>query len=409
MDKQKNILVVTYWSYNDALIQTYTLPYLKIISQKLPKGSTIYLMTLEQGSGRLKENEVIEVQKQLAAHNIVLITKPYIHFGFRAILNWIRIIFSLVSLIKKRKIKYIHAFCTDAAAAGCLLNVFTGIPLIVDSYEPHAEPMLESGTWRRNSMAFQILFFFEKWQSKLAISVIACVEKMKEYAQASYGVVPQNFYVIPACIDFELFSKESIKDVSLLDEMDFNDKIVLVYAGKFGGSYLREEVFEFFKVTSDYYGDKLRILLLNNQEEELINNWCNEAGLDRTIIKKKFVMHHDVPKYIGLADFAITPFVPVPSKRYGSPIKTGEYWALGLPVVITRNISDDSSIIEENGIGAIIDLDKDSYLKAVKKIDGLLRNNSKEELYKKINSIARKYRSFEIADNVYTSLYSELD
>jgi len=140
----------------------------------------------------------------------------------------------------------------------------------------------------------------------------------------------------------------------------------------------------------------------------MIQGWCDEYNLDRNIISKHFVMHHEVPKYMGLADFAITPFIPVPSKRYGSPLKTGEYWSLGLPVVVTRDISDDSDIIEDNGIGAIIDVNKASYEKAVKKIDEILTTTTPEERYNKINGIAKKYRSFEIADSVYTSLYSNL-
>ena len=45
-----------------------------------------------------------------------------------------------------------------------------------------------------------------------------------------------------------------------------------------------------------------------------------------------------------------TPVKPVPTKRYCTPVKDGEYWALGLPVIITEGISDDSGIIRENGI-----------------------------------------------------------
>lgn len=407
MAKKKNILVITYWSYRDALIQTYTLPYVKIIANKIPPGSKIYLLTLEQGGHALKGDEINKVQKELSEYNIELIAKPYFNFGIRAMINWVFILAHLWYLILTQRISYLHSFCTDAAAAGCLLNVVTGVPLIVDSYEPHAEPMLESGTWTRNSKAFKILFWFEKWQTKLGKAHIACVESMKEYAERTYGATPKQMYVKPACIDFDLFSKDHLKDPKLLKELGFEDKVVLLYAGKFGGSYLEQEVFDFFKVTFDHYGDKLRILLLSNQSDESIETWCANAGLDSSIIIKKFVMHQEVPKYMGLADFAITPFIPVPSKRYGTPIKTGEYWAMGLPVVITRDISDDSDIIEKENIGAVIDLNTDSYQKAVLKIDDLLTNTDPETRYQKINAVARKYRSFEIADSVYTSLYSD--
>jgi len=46
--KNKNVLILTYWSYHDALIQTYTLPYVRIIKKYLPAKSKIFLVTLEQ-------------------------------------------------------------------------------------------------------------------------------------------------------------------------------------------------------------------------------------------------------------------------------------------------------------------------------------------------------------------------
>ena len=47
-----NVLVFTTWSFYDALIQTYTLPYLKLIKKQLPEGSSIHFITLEQSGQR---------------------------------------------------------------------------------------------------------------------------------------------------------------------------------------------------------------------------------------------------------------------------------------------------------------------------------------------------------------------
>ena len=48
MKKTKNILVITYWSYKDALIQAYTLPYLHLFNDILAPNRYIYLVPLEQ-------------------------------------------------------------------------------------------------------------------------------------------------------------------------------------------------------------------------------------------------------------------------------------------------------------------------------------------------------------------------
>jgi len=50
-------------------------------------------------------------------------------------------------------------------------------------------------------------------------------------------------------------------------------------------------------------------------------------------------------------------------------------------------------------------LNEASYLKAIKDIDELLSNNSREELYLKIRPVAEKYRNFEIAEKIYATIY----
>jgi hypothetical protein len=60
--------------------------------------------------------------------------------------------------IFNHRISNIHAFCTPAGSIGWILGFLTGCTLVVDSYEPHAEVMLEAGVWKKKSLAYRILF-----------------------------------------------------------------------------------------------------------------------------------------------------------------------------------------------------------------------------------------------------------
>ena len=132
---------------------------------------------------------------------------------------------------------------------------------------------------------------------------------------------------------------------------------------------------------------------------------CRVSDFDFSLIHMEFVPHAEVSKYLALADFALTPVKPVPTKRYCTPIKDGEYWAMGLPVVIPSQISDDSEIIDKERIGAVLkDSSKLSYNQAIRSIDRLLQI-PKDELYAKIRQVAVKYRSYDIAEVVYGKLY----
>lgn len=394
--KQHNILVITYWQFQDALVQTYTLPYLKLISKEISDDSKIFLLTLDKK--KVPDNEI--------GTNIKNISFPLHPFGLRSMFNWIKIILKLLILIRKEKITTIHAWCTPAGMIGYILSVLTGKRLIIDSYEPHAEAMVENGTWKKNSIAFRLLFYFEKKQTRRATFLIAASEGMKEYAQKKYGHTKNNFLVKPACVDLQLFSEKNIKNKSLLNQLQLHNKIACVYAGKFGGIYLKQDVFDFFKVAHDFWGDRFRVLILSSHTTDEIKDMAMKANLNEKVIIHKFVKHQDVPDYMGLADFAITPVKSVETKKYCSPIKDGEYWALGLPVVITQNISDDSDIIEKNNIGYVLKvLNNSEYMKAVNVLDQLIQHTPKTELYEKIRAIASQRRNFRIAKEIYQIVY----
>ena len=58
-----NILIFTQWSFKDALIQTYTLPYIDIIREAISPGRKIILVTAEQASIALSKEENDQVNK----------------------------------------------------------------------------------------------------------------------------------------------------------------------------------------------------------------------------------------------------------------------------------------------------------------------------------------------------------
>lgn len=399
-----NILILTYWPFKDALIQTYTLPYVKILRKKLFVKNNIWLRTME--NTLLSKTEEAEMKDQLAQSGIFWLPSKYRKYGFLSYVNEYIKLVSLIFFCLRNKIKIIHLWCTPPGITGYLISVITGAELIIDSYEPHAEAMVENGTWRKGSFKFKILFLFEKLMSQRASVIISATKGMDQYAKIKYNATFDKFYVKPACVDLKLFDLNKNKNKKLLDELNLHNKTVLLYAGKFGGIYLDKEVFDFVKVAYDYFGEQFSFLLLTSHKRDEIAQFCAHAGIPAHIVISKFVSHSEIPDYMGLADFAITPVKPVPSKRYCTPIKDGEYWALGLPVVITKDISDDSDIIEKEQIGVVLKtLSKEEYHKAIQQID-LILHSDKEQIRQKIRKIAEKYRSFDIAERIYADIYN---
>jgi glycosyltransferase involved in cell wall biosynthesis len=403
----KKILVITYWSFKDALIQTYTLPYVKIIASTSKK--KVYIICLEQKQIATTIAERIQINKALEKENIEVLFFEYNPFGIKQIFIMGGRLVKLIYLIFKNKIEYIHTWCTPGGAIGYLLSILTGRELILDSYEPHAELMIETGTWLSTGIAFKLLFKLEELQTKRASKVIAVVSKMKEYSlkKYNYNINDSNFFVKPSCIDLEIFFARK-KNEQLLNDLQIDNKIIGIYAGKLGGIYLDDEFFDFIKQCYIHWGENFVMLMLTNASIQLVQSQLKRIDVPANCVIQKFVYHEQIPDYIALGDFAVNFMKPVPSRRYSTPIKDGEYWAMGLPVVITSGISDDSDIIQENNAGYVLkNLTTDEYKYAIQKIDSLLKEDT-GHVKKRITGLAHKYRNFEIARKVYQSIYNDL-
>lgn len=402
----KNILILTHWSFSDPLIQTYTLPYVKIIRNNLDLSQKILLVTYEPYLSSLTLEQISEINNTLHSLNIEVIRLTYFKFGFRKLLYSLFHFIYLLNCIIKNSVDVIHCFCTPAGGIGYILSLLSSTKLVIDSFEPHAESMLENGTWKRSSIAYNLLSVLEKLQSERATCIIATTSTMKDYALSRYSVVAKRFYVKPACVDLLKFNYTN-KCLPLKQSLGLENKFVCLYAGKLGGIYLDDEIADFISSAYRMLGDKFRFLLLTSSSTEDFMDRLSFLKVPPCAILVKLVPHSDMPLWMSLADFAINPVKPVATKRHCTSIKDGEYWACGLPVVIPNNISDDSSIIRNYDIGYVLEsLCDNEYNNAVKKILDLQNNFGQEILRSKIKNIARRYRGFEIAESIYQDIYA---
>lgn len=397
MLSKKNILILTYWDFDDALIQTYTLPYVQIISNQLSNNSSIYLLTLNKTSKKISFQHP----------KIKILNFRYYPFGTTAIFYYSGMLLYLLYFMTRQNITHIHTWCTPAGLFGYILSILTRQPLIIDSYEPHAEAMVEVGEWRSTSLAFRLLFYFEKKMTHHAKYLISTTDTMiKEYAVKKYHFNPDknNWFVKPACVNLQLFKPDKAAREQMRKQLHLENKIVGIYIGKFGGIYLENEVFEWLHTAQQYWKDRFAFILLSSYPKEYILQMCHKFNIQPQSIILKFVPHSEVPPYLNAADFAITPVKPVYTKKFCSPIKNGEYWAMGLPVIITKNISVDSEIIQNEDIGYVIkQLNDEEYYLSARIIEQILHQNNRD----KIRAVAVRYRNLKDVVYIYNTIYGD--
>jgi hypothetical protein len=94
-----------------------------------------------------------------------------------------------------------------------------------------------------------------------------------------------------------------------------------------------------------------------------------------------------------MADFAFSNIKPAPCRKFCCPIKNGEYWSMGLPILSPDNIGDDTDIIRNEGCGVIYNLD--DYDFALNLLQNDFLNKDSSIVKEKMRQVALKYRSFE--------------
>ena len=391
------ILLISPWAASDVLTQSYVVPYIPIIHQALllQHGSVLIdLITLEKDS--VASRPQIELGN---VHHIPLLYRGPSPKGFLSL---------MVSLFKgsflaiQKRYTFIQTWCATGGSIGYVMSLFSGTPLLLDSYEPHADPMAETGCWNPIGFKYKLLRLFESLQARRATAFFPVSHYMFSYSLSKYNVNIEGRAIIkPACARFPDKVNSALRS-------GFTNSIKGVYVGKFGGLYLDVDFFRILRCAQKLWGHGFSFSILTCQQRSVIEMFASEAGFDLSSVHVDCVPHSRVPDYLSSSDFAITPLKSVPSRLCCTPVKTGEYWAWGLPVLTTPGISVDSELIESNAIGVVLDgLSDVQITSSLLKLYSLIESNRDGQLTERIRSVAFNARGFHLAELAYASIYSK--
>ncbi len=403
----KAILVTTFFSHKEGLMQSYVLPYLKCMPMAKEKGARIYLISLEKKELALSKREKETLKSTLAQHNIYPLFFSYksnkVLFAFYFMYLTLRLWF----LVIQKNITHIHSWCLTSSAFGSVIALLSQKPFVIDSCEPHADSMLKAENWHAHSLRYKIMLFFERFAIKRASTLIYCVPQMNAYIEKHLGIKThkKEKYVKPACVDLSIFKPQE-KDPELIKHFNLSNKTVLIYSGKLGGLYYEKPVFELLNAFNKTLGHSFVCLMLTQYPTDKRKKMLEEHNLNEENIIFNPVAFKDMPRFLSLADIALNPTQPVLGRRYGAPIKNAEYLAMGLPIIIPPNIANDSRLIQTHNIGVLWDITKeDAHQLCVNnalELLGSIELKTKE----KIRAIAKKEKNFSIAQDIYKKIYA---
>jgi len=392
---QKNILVISYWSLREPLTAAAVFPYLRLLSARKDI-KKIHLVTLETTRDFLPE---VDLNIEKVEHHAI---NPRLQWWFKLsrIYLHIRAVLLMTHLIKKEKIDLMFAKASMAGAIAHIVHRLTGTPYIVDSFEPHSIYMLECGVWRSSDIRFKFANHFEGSQLKHAQYVITVTHNHRNDLIAE-GSDPNRIKVIPSITDLAVFKPDCSAREQIRRQLGipFNSTVG-IYVGKFGGLYYEEEAYRIFGRAFEHFSD-LHMIILSPADPTTIRSMALQAGLPGDRLHVMMVPHVEVPDCLSAADFAFSTIKPSPIKRYQCPIKNGEYWANGLPILMTDGISDDYLLMRKGLGGSVFQPDMSDLDSALVQIKHIL---ARPEHKKEIIELALQYKSVELAAKVYDEI-----
>ncbi len=392
------ILYATYWGVNEGLSVATSQPNLRLLCAH-EKVEKVDYVTVERNPNVIKP-----IENALNSPKIIwkpLYSKNYkIHF-FNKINDIFLIRKFLLNLVKNNDYEIIIFRGAIMAMFAYWVKKRTKAKVGLESYEPHAAYMLESGVWKSNSLFYKVQLYYENLIKQSADFLTTVTENYKLHLVDNEQIEPEKINVSPCWVQLDKFQFNPQKRAEIRQNLGWQNATVGIYVGKFGSIYYDDEAFNLFKAAFDFFPN-FRLILLSPDDANLLKIKLQRVNisLEKTLIK--LAAHEEIPHFLSAADFAFSPIKVAPVRRFCSPIKDGEYWACGLPIIIPDGVGDDSDIIKKEGGGAVIDIDDPKSVQiGLETVAKIITN---EHYREEIRAIAVRHRDKNWQENAYSDL-----
>lgn len=408
-NKPKTIFIFAYYSFKDPVFQSAVLPYFTDFPEK--EQFQFVLLNFEQRQYKTTTEDRNTIRLKLASHNILWYTTTWHSGRFKLIKKafdflW-GIAFSMFLIIRyKAEIIYSEGF--PGAIIAHFIAKLSFRKHIVHTFEPHADYMVEAGVWTNHSWETRLIRKLEIIVAKNCSAVMTATDAMVRKLTLELGT-SEKLHRVPSCVDLITFNfhEDSRKQLRTKHGLEDHD-ILIAYMGKLDGMYMNEEIFRFFSICQNS-SKRYHFWIITPEDHAPIEQSFEKAGIPKDNYLIKTLSRNEIAAYLSASDLGFVAIRQYASNIYRSPIKDGEYWACGLPVIIPKGISDDWIFAKENNLGIILDDTSDiSFEKTLSEIDKWFAQEDKELIRQRCRSFVEEDRSVEVYKMLYKNLFLRL-
>lgn len=381
------ILFIGYWGLADSLTTSTILTNLELLEQ-FEEVEHIVLATIER--------QPAEPTIDLPSPNSKLSFRPLHSRPGRSLLltktdDFRRFPRELAEIMRDERLDVVIGHGAPGAALAYLVSRQTGHPFYATMFEPHASYMLDARIWSWSDPRYLVQRLMEAQVKRLAAGIIPAADAYREQL-VQEGVPAHRLRTGPCMVRLQEFRFDDEARHRVRQRLGFPEAApVGIYVGKFGGLYYDQPAFDIFQEAVAQFGPDFHLIVLTPNPLAEVQARLTAIGIPATHCYVALADHRDVPEYLSAADFAFATVKYAPSNRFRSLVKVAEYWACGLPVLLTEGVGDESVVIQREGGGAIFNLAQPGSLsRALERIRAQLQVPNYRVL---IRRLAERYRS----------------
>lgn len=345
-------LYICYWSLMDPLCQTQSLAYLRCLATP---DRPFVLITFEQPRFRLNRETAAAMRASLAAAGIYWYPLTY-HKRFPLLATGFDCLAGVLTGLYatwRHRPAVVHSRGSIPAAMALVLQGLFRLQFLYDADSRLSEEYADNGHWSRQSVPFRVTARVEALARRTADRIVVLSRTLREDFVSQFGVrAPVE--VIPCCVEVERFQRDEGARALKREELGLHSEKLFVYVGKLGPRYLVSELFGLLKTARESLSDA-HLLILSGDAPEGFAAIANQHGLGPSAYTLKHASHAEVPQWLSAADAGLALIRSAGCERGSSPVKIGEYLAMGLPVVVTGGIGDYSELLARERVGVVLD------------------------------------------------------